>query len=156
MKIRFFLLVIFLFALGVFVPHTTAFARLGETSSLSIKSSGYKKKFVAETSSSDKYTMTTVSENGLTVSEYLTNSGVVFAVKWQGEYQPDLQDIFGKYYSEYESEKEKNKNKSRGSRSHAVNTENLVVNISGHMRSMRGFAYAPSLIPRGVDIEQLK
>ena len=43
------------------------------------------------------------SASGSWVHEYATRQGTVFAVTWQGPLPPDLQQLFGKYYEQFQA-----------------------------------------------------
>lgn len=90
--------------------------------------------------------------NGCTIKEYMTPSGTVFAVTWQGPLMPNLQQLLGKYFSDYVNAAKNN----YGSHSHlGIRQSGLVVQSMGYMRAFSGFAYIPSLMPAGVTVEQL-
>lgn len=89
------------------------------------------------------------------VKEYVTPSGRVFAVSWQGMRVPDLKALFGAYYTEYENERA-NTQVRKGHRTVGLTTSNLIVSQGGTMRDMHGFAYLPSAVPHGLKIEDLK
>jgi hypothetical protein len=86
----------------------------------------------------------------MTVREYLNASGTVFAVTWNGGQQPDLKVLLGGHFSDYEKALGTSQ-RSAGRQSHfAVKGPDLVLERSGHMRSLHGRAYLPSLLPTGV------
>ena len=74
----------------------------------------------------------------MTVKEYLSPNGTVFAVSWRGPRPPDLSQLLGSYFAEYQTAAAA----PHAQRGHLlVQTENLVVETSGHMRDLRGRAY---------------
>jgi hypothetical protein len=82
--------------------------------------------------------------DGMIVKEYVAPGGMVFGVSWRGPTMPDLQNLLGSYFPEFQ--------RSAGSagprrRALAVRTDRLVVESAGHMRSFRGRAYVSSLLP---------
>jgi Protein of unknown function (DUF2844) len=85
--------------------------------------------------------------------EYVSTAGRVFAVTWQGPYQPDLAQLLGSYFDTF-------KNAPRttsGSRNQAsIEQTNLVVHVAGHMRAFSGLAYDPQLLPVGVTVKELQ
>jgi hypothetical protein len=100
------------------------------------------------------YTVEQISSpSGVTVNEYLSANGTVFAVSWRGPTPPDLSQLFGSYFAEYQT---------AAAQPHAqrgpllVQTENLVVETSGHMRDLRGIAYLPALLPPGVSADEIQ
>ena len=94
-------------------------------------------------------------ENGTLIQEYASLAGVVFAVSWRGPVLPDLSVLLGGYFSTFKHEIEQAR--SRGRRGAPVNIErdDLVVSSNGRMRNFFGHAYAPALVPYGVDIKDV-
>jgi hypothetical protein len=86
--------------------------------------------------------------NGGIVHEYVSPAGVVFAVTWRGPFKPDLQQLLGSHFGTYA-----NAPRSAGSdRNHlAIDAGTLVVRAGGHQRGFFGSAWAPALVPAGVD-----
>lgn len=90
--------------------------------------------------------------SGVIIKEFLSNSGTVFAVSWQGPLMPDLKQLLGQYFNNYVTAAKNN----RGGHNHlGIQQADLVVQSSGHLRAFSGFAYIPSLMPAGVTVEQL-
>jgi hypothetical protein len=85
---------------------------------------------------------------GGTVREYVSPAGVVFALTWSGAFKPDLQQLLGRYFGTYSGAP-----RSAGSdRNHlALDTDSLVVRAGGRQRGFFGSAWAPALVPAGVD-----
>jgi Protein of unknown function (DUF2844) len=91
--------------------------------------------------------------DGKTIRQYVSPAGLVFGVAWQGPTMPDLQQLLGSYFGQL-----KQAPRSRRQRGGplVVRTTNLVLVSGGHMRSFRGFAYAPNLLPAGVPAEVVR
>jgi hypothetical protein len=89
-----------------------------------------------------------------TVREFLTPDGVVFAVAWNGLTHPDLTTILGSYNGQYRKAKKSTPRK-HGQRRAKVKGDDIVVETGGHMRNLQGRAYVPSLVPEGVDINEI-
>jgi hypothetical protein len=91
---------------------------------------------------------------GTVVHEYTTQPGTVFAVTWQGPLPPDLAQLFGNYYKQYQNAAAA---QSRPGMHRQLNiaTPDFVVESTGRMRSFRGKAYVPSLVPAGVSVADL-
>lgn len=87
---------------------------------------------------------------GTTVREYYGTNGVVFGVAWNGPWPPDLQQLFGTYFDQYQRavESARRARKSRGRL--AIDDNGLVVQSTGHTRSFTGIAYATALLPAGI------
>lgn len=124
---------------------------LGEQASLAVK--GLAKKM--QSLSGASYSVQQIQVGGSTVSEYVDDNGVVFALTWRGLSFPDLSQLLGSYYGNYQQEK------ARVGRAHGVRVENietaqLVVRRSGHMRDLHGQAYDARLFPQGFQVGDLQ
>lgn len=107
------------------------------------------------TTSRGAYTVQEIVTDAATVREYLSSSGVVFAVAWQGMVTPDLTTLLGSYAGAYQAALQQTVRK-RGLRRQQVLTDQVVVEKWGHMRNLQGRAYAPALMPAGVTIDEIK
>jgi len=108
------------------------------------------------TARSSLYTLHEVQlENGTTVREYATPAGQVFAVAWRGPVLPDLSALLGGYFNTFKAETDQAR--MTGRRGSPVNIERngLVVRSNGRMRNFFGHAYAPDLVPTGVNIKDV-
>ena len=94
-------------------------------------------------------------ENGTLIQEYATPAGLVFAVSWRGPVLPDLSLLLGEFFSGYKVETDQAR--VLGKRGSPVNvmSNRLVVRSGGRMRSFAGYAYAPELIPAGVNVNNV-
>lgn len=90
-----------------------------------------------------------------TVREYVSPSGVVFAVAWNGLVHPDLQVLLGNYHQDYRKALA-SAVREPGRRGTKVTTERLVVQTWGHMRNLQGRAYLPELLPEGVSVDEIR
>ena len=111
----------------------------------SVKTRSFAKRFVVDTLTSKTHT----------VREYLSPGGIVFAVTWKGMVHPDLSILFGERYERFKAAAE-NTSPQLGTAGRVVKTQDLVVELSGHMRDVEGRAYAPDLIPSKVTVEEIK
>jgi len=100
------------------------------------------------------YTVQIIQVDGITVKEYESASGVIFAASWSGAKIPDLKIIFGEYYQEYLSAKAQHP-PIRGQACSTFSSENVVVLECGRGRHITGIAYIPSLVPAGVNVHSL-
>lgn len=92
--------------------------------------------------------------SGATIEQYLaTGSNQVFAITWSGPHQPNLQTLLSSYFGVYSNALANQKQHSL----HVahVDTGSLVVDMTGHPGNFRGAAWAPALVPAGVDVSQL-
>jgi Protein of unknown function (DUF2844) len=138
-------------ALGAALP---VWAALGDTVE-SVASD--QKKFqarikVSQLNAYSVHEMTT--DNGIIVNEYVSPAGKVFAVSWKGPVIPDLSQLLGTYFPEFQSSVRGAKVRNR--RSAVVRNTDLIVESSGRMRDFTGRAYLHSLLPSGVDAEVIQ
>ena len=90
------------------------------------------------------------SPTGVMIREYYTSSGTVFGVAWEGPWPPDMRQLLGSYFDQFRRAHEAARATRRTRGVLVVNDGSLVVQISGHARAFSGFAYAPGLLPPGV------
>jgi hypothetical protein len=102
------------------------------------------------------YTIHEFESNGTFVREYISPSGVVFAIAWNGIIYPDLTTLLGSFAGEYKAALRQTQKKPGLQRHGVVETDRVVVEKWGHMRNLQGRAYVPSLIPPGVNINEIK
>jgi hypothetical protein len=101
-----------------------------------------------------KYTVHEIrTPSGTTLREYVSSTGTVFAVAWQGPVMPDLRQALGSYFDRYT---EAAGRKHAGHRHLAIREPDFVVQSNGHMRSFSGRAYLPHLLPQGVTVEEIR
>jgi hypothetical protein len=93
--------------------------------------------------------------NRTVVREYISPSGVVFGVGWQGQFIPDMQQLLGAYFEQYSQGVKEQKASYVGRRPLNLQLPGLVVQMSGHMRAFAGRAYIPEQVPQGVKVEDL-
>ena len=94
-------------------------------------------------------------QSGTAVREYVSPGGKVFGVAWQGQRIPDLRQLLGAYYDQYERAAAAARTmRHRGPL--LIQEPGLVVQSGGHMRAYSGWAYAPDLLPAGVRAEEIR
>jgi hypothetical protein len=91
-------------------------------------------------------------ESGTVVSQYATAAGLVFAVAWEGPTLPDLNSLLGSYFPTFREKADASRASRNVGTPFRIDSEGLVVRSSGRMRNFSGYAYAPDLIPAGVNI----
>jgi hypothetical protein len=94
--------------------------------------------------------------SGPVVREYVSPAGRVFGVAWQGSSIPDMQQLLGTYFQQYSTASQAAKAGHPGRRPLNIQLPGLVVQTSGHMRSLYGRAYDPSLLPQGVSADAVR
>jgi len=106
--------------------------------------------------SSGAYSVSTSTlPTGTVVNEYAAPGGKVFAVTWRGAMPPDLSQLLGSYYTNYQTGLAARQSGVH-SRHVLLNNGGLVFEAAGHMRDLRGIAYLPALMPQGVSAGELK
>lgn len=103
------------------------------------------------TSSAASYTVReTTLGSGTVIHEYLSASGTVFGIAWHGPVMPNLSDLLGSYFPQYEAGVQA-AHAARGLRTPvSVDTSGLVVRTGGHMGSFSGQAWLPQALPAGL------
>jgi hypothetical protein len=95
------------------------------------------------------------SSSGLTVREYASPSGKVFAVAWHGPWQPDLKRLLGSRFEAYRSGLQ-SPGRGAGHGPVVIQQNGLVVELGGHMRDFAGRAYLIDQMPEGVSLENIR
>jgi len=91
--------------------------------------------------------------DGSTVKEFVSPAGKVFGISWQGNSMHHLQQLLGAYKAELQRAERAQIVRRR---SVLIETDCLVFYDVGHLRSFRGRAYVPSLIPGNMSAEVIK
>ena len=109
----------------------------------------------AVTTTHNAYTVQEISSHSVAVREYISPSGTVFGIAWNGLTHPDLTLLLGSYADEYQKSLRQSPRKP-GHRFSQIKTDRIVVEKWGYMRNLHGRAYDPSLIPSGVNVDEIK
>jgi hypothetical protein len=116
-----------------------------------------KMKGTLQTTSGNSYTLHEIqTPTGLSVKEYVSPSGEVFAVTWKGPFPPDLRQILGAYFDQYSQAAQTQQAQQRGHGPLFIQQLGLVLQVTGHMKSFSGKAYVPQMLPAGVRAEDLQ
>ena len=132
-----------------------ALAYLGGTSD-SIKEDQSVLSSSTPTSKSQKdYSISELDLGGSQIREYISSSGIIFGIAWSGNSHPkNINQLLGKYKALYLSAMGASP-KGHGHRTSYVKSQDLVVQMWGHPRNLRGRAYATSLLPQGVKSNEI-
>jgi hypothetical protein len=79
--------------------------------------------------------------DGQIVRQYLDATGLVFAVGWEGPVLPDFERLLGPYFQAYMVAVRQQK------RGVSIQTQDLVIESGGMMRSFVGRSYLPAKLP---------
>ncbi len=111
---------------------------------------------VKTTAMKEKYLVQDISKPGLTIHEYVSTEGKVFAISWIGIRHPDLKELLGGYADEVEyAQRTQQKSSARTSKV-AMQSRNVYIEKYGHMRAARGRVILPAMLPDGVDENEIQ
>ncbi|MGA8862809.1 MAG: DUF2844 domain-containing protein [Gallionella sp.] len=137
---------------------TTAHATLGgDSASIAADGQHMNVKLAARrtVAASGSYTVVASTlPDGTEIRQYLSSSGVVFAVAWSGPFIPDLRQLLGPHFDTMVSRQAGLSN--AGHRHFSMHEPGLVIESGGHQRSFAGRAYLPAEVPAGVDIQEIR
>jgi hypothetical protein len=110
-----------------------------------------------QSTSMQQYVLHEITTSGGTlVHEYETQQGKIFAVTWSGPLPPNLQQLFGSYYDQYQAAATASAQAHPGMhRQISIEQPDFVMRALGRMRSFHGKAFVPSLVPSGVSVAEL-
>ena len=94
--------------------------------------------------------------SGTLIREFVNSSGTVFAVAWEGAWMPDLRQVLGDHFDEYEAAMRARQGARRARGAVVIDQPGLFVQISGHARAFTGRAYLPGQLPPGIRIETIR
>jgi len=86
--------------------------------------------------------------DGSTIKEYVSKGGQVFGVTWKGQVMPNLSQLLGTYFTEFQ---ETVRTEPGRRKSAAVHHSDLVVVSAKQSRGFNGRAYVVSLLPSGLN-----
>lgn len=91
--------------------------------------------------------------SGTVVREFVTPSGTVFGIAWQGPVKPDLNQLLGEHFPRMVAAGQSPHGDHRSLKLHAPD---LVVESGGKMRAFAGRAYLPALLPATVSAGDIR
>jgi hypothetical protein len=156
MKMRLYILFLSLgLSVAIFATGHQAQATLGESADSIVSDRESLSAVRRSTVVRSDYTIREIASASTVVREYVSPSGVVFGIAWNGLIHPDLTQLLGAYAGEYR-EALRQTPRQPGRRRLQVKTDSAVVEKWGHMRNLQGRAYVPALIPPGVSIDEIR
>jgi hypothetical protein len=144
---------------GIFVMLAFPFAMSASLGgdATSVQADQVKMQGSLRTTSASSYNVHEIqASTGVSVKEFVSSTGKVFAVTWQGPFHPDLRQVLGTYFEEYAQAVQTQRASHRGRGPLLIQQPGLVVQISGHMRAFVGKAYVPQMMPAGVHVEDIR
>jgi len=94
--------------------------------------------------------------NQISVRQYVSSSGQVYAVSWDGPAMPDVAVLLGTWFDRYRQEASAALPNATGLHSSRVSGSDLMVETAVRLRNFNGRAWLPNALPAGVtaaDIE---
>jgi len=141
----------------ILVLPSTAFAALGGTTASVDADRVHVQGALMRMVTSDAYALHEIrSASGTLIREYVNSAGTVFAVAWQGPFVPDLRQVLGDRFDQYQTAMVARQRVRRLRGSVALDEPGLVVQMNGHARAFSGRAYVPALLPPGVQLETIR
>jgi len=128
---------------------TSSFAYDGLGNQFTNKTNNNIKAFAQVKQSTNGFTIQSITENDITINQYVDSSNNIFAVTWSGVVTPDFSTLLGNY-SNYQDN-----NNSKDLKNRTINDSDLVIikHYSGRLK--KGAAYLKSMLPNGFDINNL-
>jgi hypothetical protein len=139
------------------LPCSSAFAVLGDNVR-SVFSDQARLNGTLQTVAGQSYTLHEIkAAKGTVVREYVAPSGAVFAVGWEGQFAPDLQQVLGAYYQQVQQAAQQQRQQTQRARGHfLVETPELACESFGHQRSLHGRCYLPKMVPAGTPTSEIR
>jgi len=103
---------------------------------------------VARSSAYDVHELTLA--DGSRLRQYVGGNGRIFAVRWNTRSKPDLGSLLGSAFASYSGAARQAAQQPGVQRQFRHEGTDLVVQSAGHLTTYQGFAYRPSLLPKGV------
>jgi len=140
---------LWLTALCLLIPSLQSWGVLGEDAAL-VAADGARINASSRLIQRESYTIHELrSPSGITVREYANASGRVFAVAWKGPFLPDMKQLLGTHFEEFQKAAQA-QNRRGGHGPLVIQQPGLIVELGGHMRSFVGRAYLPDEMPAEV------
>lgn len=97
----------------------------------------------------EQYSFTT--NDGISVIQYVANDNV-FAIKWHGSHIPNLRQLYGAYFPNYQT----NKSSYIGTSQHKVTNTILDAGVTGITGAFSGYALLKAEMPTNLTLADLK
>ena len=150
-KSRFALLLAFAFAASF-----PARASLGGDTA-SVRDDQAKLQGALQTTAKATYTVHEIqAASGILVREYVSPSGAVFAVTWQGPRHPDLRQVLGAYFDRFTQAVQAQRAQRPGLGPRIIQQSGFTVVLQGHMGAVHGTAYLAASVPAGMRAEDIR
>ncbi len=87
--------------------------------------------------------------DGSRIREFVSPSGIVFAVAWNTRFKPDLAALLGRYHADYTAAAHDAMKRPGIRRDVTLRHGDIVVHSMGHLNAFVGTAYVASMMPSG-------
>jgi hypothetical protein len=95
--------------------------------------------------------------DGSAIKEFVTTGGAVFAVVWHTRFKPDFGQLLGRHHPTYVGLAQEAIAARPGIHRHLSQQRgDLVVTASGFLNNFSGRAYLVSLLPQGVNLDEIR
>ena len=143
-------------AVAALAPCFPAGASLGGDMT-SVRDDQMKMQGTLRTTSIDSYNVHEIqTPGGVVVREYVSQTGNVFGVAWQGRTHPDLHQVLGAYYDQYVQAVQAQRAQRHGHGPLLIEQPGLIVQMGGHMGALTGRAFIPQSMPVGMRREEIR
>jgi Protein of unknown function (DUF2844) len=102
------------------------------------------------------YTIHELRSHSGVVREYASLGGKVFAVAWQSPALPDLKQLLGSHFEEFQQAAAQAQGPRASLGPLIIQHPGLVVELGGHMSAFVGRAYLPNQLPYYVRLEEIR
>jgi hypothetical protein len=134
----------------------TAFASLGGTiDSIDRDQTAIRATHRTMRSASPLFTVHEIQSTGLTMKEFVGQNGVIFAISWSGNRHPEIAEVLGTYADEFR-QADASSRPPPGARSRQLLAPRMRLHTWGHTRHLQGRVFDPDLMPKGVDIREIR
>jgi hypothetical protein len=132
-----------------------AFAGLGEAES-SINADSMRMHARRTVAMTQQYSVNELqSADGSRVKQYVSPSGIIFAVSWHTLYKPNLSSMLGPSFQNYAQAAQQAARRPGIQRHFRHESLDLVVQATSHLNVFSGFAFRQSMLPRGLNLSNL-
>jgi hypothetical protein len=90
------------------------------------------------------------------VHEIQLPGGTLFGVTWRGPFRPNLQQLLGAYFDEFQQGAQDAKSRRAGRGPLFISGPNIVAHMAGRSRAFIGRAYIPKLMPSGSSVADIQ
>jgi hypothetical protein len=94
--------------------------------------------------------------NGTVIREFVSLTGAVFGISWQGRFVPEMRQLLGIHFGQYSAAVQAKTAKYAGRKPLHIDLPDLVFENSGHMGWYYGRVYVPQSVPEGARVEDIR